>query len=76
MRHFKGHILHSASDLANFLDCEHLTALDLLALLNPETAPERTPDDDETVLMQTHGFAHEERYLHLLRLEMDGMLPI
>ncbi len=69
MRHFNGQLLHSASDLANFLDCEHLTALDLLALLTPEAAPERTMDDDETVLMQAHGFAHEERYLQRLRLD-------
>ncbi|MDP2832705.1 MAG: hypothetical protein Q8Q28_05305 [Pseudomonadota bacterium] len=50
MRIHKGHLLHSASDLANFLDCEHLTALDLLALLHPEAAPARTADGDEAQL--------------------------
>jgi len=35
MRIHEGHPLHSASNLANFLDCEHLTALDLLALRHP-----------------------------------------
>lgn len=68
MRYFNGQLLHSASDLSNFLDCEHLTALDLLALQNPEAALKRTMDDDETVLMQEHGFAHEERYLQRLIL--------
>ncbi len=67
MRHHNGQLLHSASDLANFLDCEHLTALDLLALLHPEAAPARTADGDEAELVQAHGFAHEERYLHRLR---------
>jgi uncharacterized protein len=66
MRILAGHLLHSASDLANFLDCEHLTALDLQALLHPETAPARTADNDETQLVQAHGFAHEERYLQRL----------
>jgi hypothetical protein len=42
MRILNDQLLYSASDLANFLDCEHLTALDLQALLHPETAPSRT----------------------------------
>lgn len=67
MRIYHGEILHSASDLANFLDCEHLTALDLLALREPTAAPPRTADGDEAALVQAHGFAHEERYLQHLR---------
>lgn len=67
MRIYHGEILHSASDLANFLDCEHLTALDLLALREPTAAPPRTADGDEAALVQAHGFAHEERYLQRLR---------
>lgn len=68
MRHHNGQLIHSASDLANFLDCEHLSALDLLARLKPESAPARTADGDEASLVQAHGFAHEERYLqHLLQ---------
>lgn len=66
MRILDGQLIHSASDLANFLDCEHLTALDLLARLQPEAAPARTADGDEVELVQAHGFAHEERYLQRL----------
>lgn len=67
MRIYHGELLHSASDLANFLDCEHLTALDLRALREPSAAPPRTADGDETALVQAHGLAHEERYLQHLR---------
>jgi predicted RecB family nuclease len=68
VRHHNGQLIHSATDLANFLDCEHLTALDVMALLHPEAAPARTADGDEAALVQSHGFAHEEHYLqHLLQ---------
>jgi len=67
MRNIDGQHIHSASDLANFLDCPHLTALDLLALTRPEAAPARTADSDEAALVQAHGFAHEARYLQHLR---------
>lgn len=66
MRRHNGQLIHSASDLANFLDCEHLSALDLLAQLKPISAPARTADGDEAALVQAHGFAHEERYLRRL----------
>jgi hypothetical protein len=35
MRHLQQSLLHSVSDLANFLDCERLTALDLQVRLYP-----------------------------------------
>ena len=67
MRLFHDRLLHSASDLANFLDCAHLTALDLLALHHPDQAPARTADSDEAELVQAHGFAHEARYLRQMQ---------
>lgn len=67
MRSHHGQFLYSATDLANFLDCAHLTALDRMALLDPAAAPERTEDSDEAELVQAHGFAHEARYLDHLR---------
>jgi hypothetical protein len=70
MHIFDGQQLHSASDLANLLDCEHLTALDLLALRHPEAAPARTADGDEVKLVQAHGFAHEERYQRSVMIEI------
>lgn len=62
--------IFSASDLANFLECGHLTALDLLRLTDPANAPARTANGDEAALVQAHGFAHEEGYL--ARLEQSG----
>jgi hypothetical protein len=35
MCHLQQSLLHSASDLANFLDCDRLTSLDLQARLYP-----------------------------------------
>lgn len=67
MRIFEGTLLHSASDLANFLACEHLTAMDLRALLHPETTPTRCELGEDIELVQAHGFAHEARYVERLR---------
>ncbi|MFZ5483844.1 MAG: TM0106 family RecB-like putative nuclease [Pseudomonadota bacterium] len=67
MRILAGTLLHSASDLANFLDCPHRTSLDLQALLDPAHAPKRAGDSEEAALVQAHGFAHEARYLATLK---------
>jgi len=67
MRLFQGELLHSASDLSNFLSCEHLEALNLRALLDPEHSPAPCADSEDVELIQNHGFAHEARYLELLR---------
>ena len=52
-------ILFSASDLVNFLECEHLTALDFIHLTTPL---QRTEDSEQAKLVQDKGFAHEERF--------------
>lgn len=67
MRIYQGAMLHSATDLTNFLDCGHLTTLDLESLLHPDTAPKRCEVGEEVELVHAHGFAHEERYLERLR---------
>ncbi len=59
-----GTLYFSASDLANFLECEHLTALDRIDL---ETPLPRAADDEQIQLIQAKGFEHEERYLDTLR---------
>jgi len=58
--------LYSASDLVNFLGCAHATALDLRQLVSPVELP---PDDDQAVLLQEKGIAHERAYLERLRAE-------
>ena len=56
--------LFSASDLVNFLECPHLTALDLQ---NLETPLLKAEDDEQAKLLQDKGFAHEAAYLEGLR---------
>lgn len=57
-------ILYSATDLVNFLECEHLTVLDLQ---NLETPLPKTEDDEQAKLIQDKGFAHEAAYVAKLR---------
>jgi len=55
-----GKALFSASDLVNYLECGHLTALDLV---NLETPLQRAAADDQAKLIQDKGYEHEEAYL-------------
>ena len=52
--------LYSASDLCGFLECEHLTALDMAHLVSPM---ERAPETEENRLIQEKGLEHEAAYL-------------
>lgn len=65
--------LFSASDLVNFLGCAHATALDLRQLVAPVAVP---PDDDQAVLLQENGIAHERAYLGRLRAEGRSVVEI
>jgi predicted RecB family nuclease len=73
MQKNNGIILYSASDLVNFLDCEYITALDLVDL---ETPLPRTEDDDEAILFQTKGLAHEAFYRDNLRQRASSFVDI
>lgn len=65
MQRRNGNVLYSASDLVNFLECDHLTTLDLI---NLDTPRPRKVASDEDRLIQQHGFKHESAYLdHLKR---------
>ena len=63
MRIIDNKILFSATDLCNFLECEHLTSLDKINLTTP--LPE-TQDGDDAKLFQAKGFEHEQSYLQKL----------
>ena len=63
----------SASDLVNFLECEHLTALDLVDL---DTPLQRTKDDDSAKLIQAKGIAHEARFVATLKARHASFLDI
>lgn len=76
MKLHQGHPVHSASDLSNFLACEHLTALDRLALHDPGLRDLRVPPDEGTQLIQQKGIAHEKAYLARLRAEGRQVIDI
>jgi uncharacterized protein len=60
--------LYSASDLVNFLGCEHCTALDLAVLVGGHPPP-ASSEDEHLGLLQSKGIEHERRYLEKLRGE-------
>lgn len=66
------HLLLSASDLINFLECEHLTALDLDKAHGRLDAPPKRADSSE--LLSRKGEEHERRHLQRLRSEHGGAL--
>jgi predicted RecB family nuclease len=68
-----GRILYSASDLVNYLECEHLTTLDLI---NLDTPLPRTEDSDEAKLIQAKGFAHEAEFLEELKNQHAQVIDI
>jgi predicted RecB family nuclease len=60
-----GHLLLSASDLVAFMECEHLSALDLRVARGVEAIePSR---DDAALLIARKGDEHERAYLERLR---------
>lgn len=66
-------ILCSASDLVNYLECEHLTTLDLIDL---ETPLPRTKDDDQAKLIQAKGYSHEAEFLATLKGRHASVIDI
>lgn len=64
MQKRQGQLLLSATDLVHYLECEHLTALDLI---NLETPLPKAPDDEQAVLIQDKGQDHEADYAESLR---------
>ena len=64
MRKLGDQVIYSATDVVNFLECEHLTSLDRI---NLETPLERTADDPTMRLIQEHGTRHEQQYLASLQ---------
>lgn len=64
MQKIRDTIYYAASDIVNFVECEHLTALDMINLETPLPLAE---DDDEAILYQQKGFVHEGAYVDHLR---------
>jgi len=66
-------ILHSASDVVNFLECEHISYLDRINLITPLP---RSEDDDQAKLIQQKGYAHEAAYAAQLAAESGSFIDI
>lgn len=73
MQNLDGAILYSATDLVNYLECEHLTTLDLRNLDKPLPQSE---DSDEAKLIQAKGYAHEAEYLDTLKQRHQRVIDI
>lgn len=56
--------LYAATDLVNFLECEHITSLDLRHLDYPLPLADV---DESTQLIQQKGYEHEDAYVQHLR---------
>lgn len=73
MQKKSGQILYSASDIANFLECEHLTTLDALHLESPM---QKTEAGEDAVLIQKKGYKHEAAYFAKLQSEYAHVVNI
>ena len=69
MQRLDGATLYSATDLANFLECEHLTALDLAALADDALRAGKSARDESAELFAKKGDAHERAHLERLRAQ-------
>jgi uncharacterized protein len=76
MQRYAGERLYSATDLVAFLECEHLTALDLRALDDRALAAERNEADESAQLIASKGDQHERRHLEDLRGRGQGVVDI
>jgi predicted RecB family nuclease len=66
-------ILYSATDLVGFLECEHLTSLELLNLEHPLP---KAPEDEQVVLIQQKGHEHERSYVDQLRAKTNSFVDL
>ena len=65
MQDLDGTTVYSATDLVGFLECEHLTTLDRVALTGAISAEDRV--DEELEVLRERGEEHELRYLAYLQ---------
>ncbi|PRN05274.1 nuclease [Pseudomonas sp. LLC-1] len=65
--------LYSASDICGFLECQHLTALELQHLVTPM---EKTPASEQNRLIQDKGLAHEAAFLERLKSSYADVVDI
>src|ERR1700682_235425 len=74
MQLLEGEIVLSATDLTGFLECEHLTQLELKAAKGLLVRPVR--DDPELDILTRRGGEHEQAHLARLRGERTSVVEI
>jgi predicted RecB family nuclease len=74
MRLSNGRIILSPSDVVRFGDCEHASALDLRFALGEPLVPKA--DDDDAILLQKKGEAHETLHLAGLKDQQTQVVEI
>lgn len=70
-----GTLIASATDLVNFLECDHLTTLELGRVVGLWPRPPQR-EDPTVVLLQERGDLHEHAYVDRLRLEGRDVVEI
>src|SRR3954465_2953530 len=73
MQRVDGQLFFSPSDLNHFVECEHLTTLDLLAIDGRGVAKEKDPQAE---IIRSKGFEHEQAWLQHLRDEGKQVVAI
>lgn len=69
-------LLVSATDLVNFVECEHLTALDLLCSRDDQLRARKVKADESAELIARKGIEHERAYLEALKLQCLTVVDI
>ncbi len=75
MKNHLGHALYSATDLLNFLGCDHATALDMQVMADG-LARTKGEDDAYLEILKEKGNEHERAYLEKLRAEGKSIVEI
>src|SRR5688572_29796834 len=73
MQRVAGSFFFSPSDLNHFVECEHLTSLDLLAVDGLGVEKEKDPQAE---IVRAKGFEHEQAWLEHLRSEGKRVVEI
>lgn len=71
-----GACLFSATDVVGYLECAHLTALDLQSLHDAAMRAEKVAEDESVALIARKGTEHELAYLQRLRAEGRQVVDI
>src|SRR5678809_502697 len=75
LKNYLGQPLYSATDLLNFMGCDHATALDMQVMADGLARP--TGEDDAYLeILKEKGNEHERTYLEKLRAEGKSIVEI